>query len=152
MKETSKIILNPNQIRDERNRNLSNIKNTLKKHEKGNYKKIISNTIDLAANKKFWISDNGITLNIDSNDGINFYHKFSSVEKGIILNQPLNGDFELKFKLKYQVIVNFLLGTNHLINFRNKKLKNDLELKTNVWHDMEFTRKNGIVSIKTDGN
>ena len=152
MKESSKIILNPNQIKDERKRNLSNIKNTIKKQEKGNYEKISSNTIDLAADKKFWISDNGISLNIDPDDGINFYHEFSSVEKGIILDQPLNGDFEFKFKLKYQVIVNFLLGTKHLINFRNKQMKNDFELKTNVWHDMEFSRKDGIITIKADGN
>ncbi len=152
MKEISKIALNPDQIKDERKRNSSNIKNTIKKQEKGNYEKISSDTIDLATDNKFWIKDNGISLNINPNDGINFYHEFSLVEKGIILDQPLKGDFVLKFKLKYQVIVNFLLGTKHLINFRNKQMKNDFELKTNVWHDMEFSRKNGLVSIKADGN
>ena len=44
------------------------------------------------------------------------------------------------------------MGTDHLINFRNAPLKNDCELKTNVWHDMEFSRKDGIVSITADGN
>ena len=152
MKENSKIALNPDQVKNERMRNSLNVKNTLLKHEKGEYEKISSDTIDLAADGKFWISDNGIKLNIDSDDGINFFHEFSLVEKGIILNQPLKGNFELKFKLKYQVIVNFLLGTTRLINFRNKQMKNDFELRTNVWHDMEFSRKDGIVSIKADGN
>lgn len=128
-----------------------NINNTIKNHNNGNYDLITSN-IDLTTDKKFWIPDNGTKLNIDPNNGITFYHEFTSMVKGIILNHPLNGDFELKFKLNYQVIVNFYLGTNHLINFRNKELKNDLALKTNVWHNMEVSRKDGIVSIIADGD
>lgn len=151
MKEKTKIILDADQIKAERTNNLMNIKNTIKNHNKGEYNLITSNT-DLATDKKFWILDDGTKLNIDSDKGISFHHEFSSIVKGIILNHPLNGDFKLKFKLNYQIIVNFYLGTNHLINFRNKEFKNDVALKTNVWHDMEFTRTDGIVSIMADGN
>jgi phosphorylcholine metabolism protein LicD len=151
MKESPKIILNPDQIKIERMNNLVNVKNTLIKHSNSHYKPINPN-VDLSDNAKFWVTDNGVFLKITPGEGINFYHKFSSGEKGIILDYPLKGDFKLKFKLNYQVIVNFLLGTDHLINFRNAPLKNDCELKTNVWHDMEFSRKDGIVSITADGN
>lgn len=151
MKEKTKVILDADQIKIERKNNLMNINNTIKNHNNGNYDLITSN-IDLTTDKKFWILDNGTKLNIDPNNGITFYHEFTSMVKGIILNHPLNGDFELKFKLNYQVIVNFYLGTNHLINFRNKELKNDLALKTNVWHNMEVSRKDGIVSIIADGD
>ena len=151
MKESPKIILNPDQIKIERMNNLVNVKNTLIKHSNSHYEPINPN-VNLSDNAKFWVTDNGVFLKITPGEGINFYHKFSSGEKGIILDYPLKGDFKLKFKLNYQVIVNFLLGTDHLINFRNAPLKNDCELKTNVWHDMEFSRKDGIVSIKADGN
>ena len=151
MKEKTKIILDDDQIRTERKNNLMNIENTIKNHNKGKYDLITSN-IDLTTDEKFWIIDSGAKFNISSDTGINFYHEMSSMLKGIILNHPLNGDFKLKFKLNYQVLVNFYLGKDTLINFRNKDLKNDVALKTNVWHDMEFTRKEGVVSIIADGN
>ena len=151
MKEKTQIILDDGQIRTERKNNLMNIENTIKNHNKGKYELITSN-IDLTTDEKFWIIDSGAKFNISSDTGINFYHEMSSMLKGIILNHPLTGDFKLKFKLNYQVLVNFYLGTGTLINFRNKDLKNDVALKTNVWHDMEFTRKDGIVSIIADGN
>lgn len=151
MKEKTRITLNDDQIRTERNINRMNIENTIKNHNKGNYDLITSN-IDLTTDKKFWIIDNGTKYNFSSDNGITFYHEMSSMIKGIILNHPLNGDFKLKFQLNYQVLVNFFLGKDSLINFRNKDLKNDVALKTNVWHDMEFTRKDGVVSIIADGN
>jgi len=147
--EESKIILNDDEIKIERLKNLLNIKNTIINHLNGEYA-FINESIDLTKNKQFWTCDNGLNFSIDPSEGINFYHEFSRGEKGIILNYPLNGDFNLKFKLKYQTIVNFYLGTEHLINFRNKQIKRDLPLKTNVWHDMEFDRKDGVVSVKVD--
>lgn len=148
--EDSKIILNDDEIKIEILNNLLNVKNTIIKHYNGDYA-VINNNIDLSKNKQFWICDNGLDFNIEPEGGINFYHKFSQGEKGIILDYPLNGDFNLKFKLNYQTIVNFYLGTEHIINFRNKKLKSDFPLKTNVWHDIEVNRKNGIVSMKVNG-
>ena len=151
MKEKTQLILDDDQIKTERKNNLMNIENTIKNHNKGKYDLITSN-IDLTTDEKFWIIDSGAKFNISSDTGINFYHEMLSMLKGIILNHPLNGDFKLKFKLNYQVLVNFYLGKDSLINFRNKDLKNDVALKTNVWHDMEFTRKDGVVSIIADGN
>lgn len=151
MNEKTKVILDADQIKNERKNNLMNIKNTIENHNNGKYDLITSN-IDLATDEKFWIKDVGTKFSINSDNGINFYHEMSSMIKGIILNHPLYGDFKLKFKLNYQMLVNFYLGGDTLINFRNKDLKNDVALRTNVWHDMEFTRRDGIVSIIADGN
>lgn len=83
---------------------------------------------------------------------ISFHHTASSKTKGIILNHLLKSDFSIKFKLNYSVIVNFFMGSEHIINFRNESMKSDFALKVNVWHDMEFKRKNGILSVFADGN
>ncbi|MBR3114064.1 MAG: LicD family protein [Methanobrevibacter sp.] len=132
--------------------NLLNLKEVTIKHKDGDHGIIPSEFSDLTNNRGLWITDEGTFFERNYNQGITFYHEYPLLEKGVILNYPLKGDFTLKFKLNYQVLVNFYLGTNHLINFRNKQMKNDVALETNVWHDMEFSREGDIVSIKADGS
>ncbi len=151
MKEYSKVIPNTDQIKIERLNNLLTIKNTLLKHFNDDYNIIQSNKINLANKRNFWITDNGLMFNINSDEGICFFHETPLSEKGIILDYPLKNNFKLEFKLNYQTIVNFYLGTDHLINFRNHKFKNDYPLKKDMWHNMEFTRTEGIIYIKVDG-
>ena len=129
MKEKTQIILDDDQMRTERKNNLMNIENTIKNHNKGKYDLITSN-IDLTTDEKFWIIDSGAKFNISSDTGISFYHEMSSMLKGIILNHPLNGDFKLKFKLNYQILVNFYLGKDSLINFRNKVICDAIVLES----------------------
>ncbi|MBR3139444.1 MAG: LicD family protein [Methanobrevibacter sp.] len=130
--------------------NLLNIKNTIIKHKDGDHGLIPSEFSDLTNNRGLWVTDDGVVFDRSFNQGITFYHEYPLLEKGIFLNYPLKGDFKLKFRLNYQVIVNFYLGNDHLINFRNKQMKNDVALKTNEWHNVEVSRKDGIVSIKAD--
>lgn len=132
--------------------NLLNIKDVILKHKNGDYGIIPSDTFDLTNNKRLWVVEDKVTLNNEYNRGLIFSHDCSFLERGIFLDYPLENDFILNFKLNYQVIVNFYLGTDHLINFRNEQIKSDFPLETNVWHDMEFSRKNGVVSIKVNGN
>lgn len=152
MKPELKPTKSNDEIKISRLTNLLNIKNAIIKHKDGDYGLIPSEFSDLTNNRGLWITDDGVEFSREYNEGITFKHYYPLLEKGIFLNHPLKGDFTLKFKLNYQVIVNFYLGTDHLVNFRNRQLKNDLELKTNVWHDMEFTREGDVVSIKADGS
>lgn len=152
MSQQYKINKSPEEIEIGKLHNLLNIKNIIIKHKDGDYGVIPSNTFDLTNNKGLWVTDDTVTLNNEYNKGLHFHHDSTSLEKGIFLDYPLNNDFSLKFKLNYQIIVNFYLGTDHLINFRNEQIKSDFKLTTNVWHDMEFTRQDGVISIKADGN
>ena len=61
MKESPKIILNPDQIKIERMNNLVNVKNTLIKHSNSHYEPINPN-VNLSDNAKFWVTDNGVFL------------------------------------------------------------------------------------------
>ena len=140
------------EIEIDRLHNLLNIKNTIIKHKDGNYGVIPSDTFDLTNNKGLWIIEDSVLFNNDYIDGLSFSHNTPQSEKGIFLNYPLINDFKLNFKLNYEIIVNFFLGNDHLINFRDKQTKVDYSLKTNVWHDMEFSRREGIVYIKSDGD
>lgn len=152
MSQQHKINKSPEEIEIGKLHNLLNIKNIIIKHKDGDYGVIPSNTFDLTNNKGLWVTDDTVTLNNEYNNGLHFHHDSSLLEKGIFLDYPLNNDFSLKFKLNYQIIVNFYLGTDHLINFRNEQIKSDFQLTTNVWHDIEFTRQDGVISIKADGN
>lgn len=150
MKQRHEISKTKEEIQIEKLKNLMKIKDTIIKHNGGDYGLIPSNSFDLTNNRGLWISDDGVYLE-EFENGISFYHNFPSITKGIILDYPLNNNFKLKFKLNYQIIVNFYLGTDHLINFRNHEKNRDYPLKTNIWHDMEFSRVEDIVSIKADG-
>lgn len=61
------------------------------------------------------------------------------------------GNFNIKFQLRYSVIVNFYVGKNSIVNFRNNAMGNDLALSINKWHHMEFDRKDDVITIKVDG-
>ncbi len=130
--------------------NLLNIKEVIIKHKDGDYGVIPSEYSDLTSNRGLWLTDDGVNVDFSYQNGVTFYHEYPLFEKGIFFNYPLKGDFSLKFRLNYEVIVNFYLGTDHLINFRNKQMKNDVALETGVWHSVEISRKDGIVSIKAD--
>ena len=152
MKPEHKSTKSKDELKIARLTNLLNVKDTIIKHKDGDYGVIPSEFSDLTNNRGLWITDDGVTLDMTYNQGITFYHEYPLLEKGIFLNYPLKGDFALKFRLNYEVIVNFYLGTDHLINFRNKQMKNDVALKTNEWHNVEVSRKDGIVSIKADAS
>ena len=124
MKPECKITKSREELKISRLTNLLNIKNVIIKHKDGDFGIIPSKFSDLTNNRGLWITDDGVNFNRSYNEGITFYHEYPLLEKGVFLNHPLKGDFTLKFKLNYQVIVNFYLGTDHLINFRNKQLKN----------------------------
>lgn len=151
MAGNQKISPSKEEIEIARLKNIINVKDVIINHKNGNYGIIPSEFFDLTLKRGLWITDDGVTLDMEDNEGITFFHMSPLFEKGIFLNYPLNGDFTLKFKLNYQIIINFYLGKTHLVNFRNKQLKNDLPLETHVWHDMEFSRKDGVVYIKADG-
>ena len=130
--------------------NLLNIKDVIIKHKDGDYGVIPSEYSDLTSNRGLWLTDDGVKIDFSHDNGVTFYHEYPLFEKGIFFNYPLKGDFSLKFRLNYDVIVNFYLGTDHLINFRNRQMKNDVALETGVWHSVEISRKDGIVSIWAD--
>ena len=99
-----------------------------------------------------WSIEEGVSLKDDGLGVISFFHNSPQETKGIILNYDLLGDFNINFKLKYAVIVNFYCGNERIVNFRNEAIKTDLSLSVNVWHNMEFSRNEGIISVKVDGN
>lgn len=152
MKPEFKPTKSADELKISRLTNLLNIKNVIIKHKDGDHGIIPSEFSDLTNNRGLWVTDDGVNFTRNYNEGISFFHEYPLFEKGILLNYPLKGDFTLKFKLNYQVIVNFYLGTDHLVNFRNRQMKNDLELKTNEWHELEFIREGDIVSIKVNGS
>ena len=123
----NKCIISPSkeEIEIGRLNNLINVKDTIINHKDGIYGIIPSEFLDLSLKRGLWITDDGVTFNMDDMEGITFFHECPLFEKGIFLNYPLNSDFTLKFKLNYQVIINFYLGKDRLINFRNKQIKND---------------------------